>query len=217
MATITIQTRAGSQPVPTVWQGAHLSVHRPPNSKAPGGLSTAPRHWAITHTALGLACCASFDGPKARAIALAQLWDSAFAEIKEPADAGRWRFRKTWGRDCQIAQHGTAEPDGPILPDNPTGADVAHAMARAISGADPLPDSEPIESDQFPARETVAADRLRNGADGLELRWRGKWWPVPTLGEVEAWALFDGTAETPDGRTVEPDHPESWTVLLGVV
>jgi hypothetical protein len=28
---------------------------------------------------------------------------------------------------------------------------------------------------------------------------------------------FDGVAETPDGSRVEPDAPDSWLTLLGVV
>lgn len=46
--------------------------------------------------------------------------------------------------------------------------------------------------------------------------WRGKDYPSPTTGEVREWVM-DSVCETPDGRTVEPDHPDSWLRLLGLV
>jgi hypothetical protein len=212
--TITIRCHSGARTVPVVWRGANLAVHRPPTEK--GGLNTAPRLWAISHAELGLAACARFEGPKAKAVALAKLWDAAFAEITASGDARHWRFRKTWAHDLAVAQRGTSEPDGPVLPDCPTAGDVAAAISAAIAGGyQPVPEDDGAE--QYPARETVAASLLRDGADGLEMIWCGKWWPVPTMGEVEAWALFDGVAETPDGRTVEPDAPDAWPVLLGVI
>ena len=68
---------------------------------------------------------------------------------------------------------------------------------------------------------------LRNGAVGrftrtsdgttvLKLRWRSKWWPVPTMEEVEHWT-FDSLCENPAGDEVEPDADDSWLRLLGLV
>ena len=68
---------------------------------------------------------------------------------------------------------------------------------------------------------------LRDGAVGrmvnrtnqttiLKLRFRRKWWPVPTMDDVQRWTL-DSVCETPDGRMVEPDAPDSWLSLLGLV
>jgi hypothetical protein len=54
------------------------------------------------------------------------------------------------------------------------------------------------------------------GEDRLKLRWHRKWWPVPTLEEVETWTL-DSVCPTPDGDIVEPDHPDAWLSLLGLV
>lgn len=54
------------------------------------------------------------------------------------------------------------------------------------------------------------------GEDRLKLRWHRKWWPVPTLEEVEAWTL-DSVCLTPAGDIVEPDHPDAWLSLLGLV
>jgi hypothetical protein len=66
---------------------------------------------------------------------------------------------------------------------------------------------------------------LRNGAIGrftrkdgtklLKLRWRSRWWPVPSMKQVEFW-VFDSVCETPAGDIVEPDADDSWLTLLGV-
>ena len=68
---------------------------------------------------------------------------------------------------------------------------------------------------------------LRNGAVGrftrkgdgsqvLKLRWRSKWWEIPTMEEVERWT-FDSVCETPAGDIIEPDADDSWLRLLGLV
>ena len=211
-ATITIQCRDQSRSVPAVWVGENLAVHRP---LVKGALSKAARHWAITHTASGLAACSSFDGPKSAAVNLAKLWDKAFGTM-DASNARAWPYCQTWVADVRLAQwHGTERPNGPILPDHPKPSDVAAAVAAAVGAT-----YEPLSADDaeapFPAHETMSADRVRNGSDGLEVSWRGQWWPVPTNGEIET-MIFDALAESPDGRTVEPDHPESWPSILGIV
>jgi hypothetical protein len=42
------------------------------------------------------------------------------------------------------------------------------------------------------------------------------WHVIPSHADALRWTL-DGMAETPDGRTVEPDDPDSWLVFLGLV
>ena len=42
------------------------------------------------------------------------------------------------------------------------------------------------------------------------------WHDVPSIAQLMEWTL-DGVAETPDGSRVEPDAPDSWLTLLGVV
>ncbi|MBR5950881.1 MAG: hypothetical protein IKZ87_05540 [Actinomycetaceae bacterium] len=44
--------------------------------------------------------------------------------------------------------------------------------------------------------------------------WRGRKYETPSLEEIEEWT-YDSVCETPDGDTVEPDHPDSWLRLLG--
>ncbi len=218
MATITIQTRSGNRTTPTVWRGKALAVHRPPSSKDPSGFSTEPRHWAITHHPSGLAACHSFDGSKADAIAIAKLWDGAFCELAaENPDARSWRWAQTWVADIKAAQDPIryGKPSGPVLPDHPTPGDVGRAIAAAVDATyDPPTQAEAEE--QFPAGETVPANRFRTHDGILQIRWAGQWWDVPTLEEIEAWT-FDSICESPKGDSVEPDHPESWLSILGII
>lgn len=209
---LTVQTGNGPREVATVWRGQVLAVHRPVVSD---GKQPAPKRWAITHTPSGLAMAGTIATTKAEAVALAKLWDTAAGEIN-PSNPRGWRYLETWRLDVATVEHRRiAELMGPVLPDHPTASDVAAAVAAAV-GATFEPATEAEAAEPWPAAETVAADRLRNGPQGPEMRWRGQWWPVPSVGEVEGW-LFDSTAETPDGRTVEPDHPEAWPYLLGLI
>ena len=49
-----------------------------------------------------------------------------------------------------------------------------------------------------------------------QITWHGKQYPTPDLEELECWGM-DSVCETPDGDTVEPDHPDSWLSLLGFI
>ena len=42
------------------------------------------------------------------------------------------------------------------------------------------------------------------------------WYDVPTNEEIEEWS-FDSVAFTPDDDEVEPDHPDSWLSILGLI
>lgn len=46
--------------------------------------------------------------------------------------------------------------------------------------------------------------------------WRGEEYEVPDMETIESF-VFDSVCETPDGETVEPDHPDSWLRLLGLI
>jgi len=211
--TVKVATTSGSREIPAVWVGTHLAVHRPVLAD---GAAAAAKRWAVTHTATGLSMGGTLTTTKPEALALAKLWDGAAAEI-DPANPRGWRFLKTWQLDVAVVENRRiAELVGPVLPDCPTAGDVAAAMSAAIGGSF-QPAAEDEGGEPFPAHETMPGDRIRPGEDAWpDVFWRGKWWPVPTLAEVEAWA-FDSVAETPDGRTVEPDHPEAWPRILGVI
>ena len=47
------------------------------------------------------------------------------------------------------------------------------------------------------------------------IEWRGSTYAIPDMETVEDW-IFGETCETPDGQTVEHDHPDGWLRLIGV-
>jgi len=210
---LTIQTKHGPRNVATVWKGSTLSVHRPHTVDGP---SKAPRRWTLTHNASGLSI-STVNVAKADAVALARLWDIAAAAI-DPANPKAWPHLQSFRDD--LGRLGSLPLRGPVvlspmeaLERATTPAEITAAVWQAM-GYNAATETEAAE--QWPAADTVPADLLRSGAAGLEILWRGRWWPVPTLGDVELWCL-DSVAETPDGRTVESDHPEAWPAVLGVI
>ena len=48
------------------------------------------------------------------------------------------------------------------------------------------------------------------------LMWKGQTYEVPDEEQLEEW-VNDCVCETPDGECVEPDHPDSWLSLLGLI
>lgn len=48
------------------------------------------------------------------------------------------------------------------------------------------------------------------------IQWKGDDYEVPNMEALEFWAV-DSVCETPDGEIVEPDNPDSWLALLGLV
>jgi hypothetical protein len=42
------------------------------------------------------------------------------------------------------------------------------------------------------------------------------WYDVPDLEDIEEWT-FDSVCPTPAGDEVEPDHPDSWLSILGLI
>jgi hypothetical protein len=42
------------------------------------------------------------------------------------------------------------------------------------------------------------------------------WYELPTTGEFEEWT-FDSVCPTPAGDEYEPDHPDSWLSILGMI
>ena len=249
--TITLRCIAPDQSVPLNvdvvprWRGRALAVHPPTIDCVP----TKQRGlWAISATSCGLGA-GTFRGPLRDAIALARLWDDAFADAMagstpdNPASLKNWSQRRAWLRQCDR----NADPVGPVDPSHP---DWMHprALADAVTAADG------DGAEQFPARPTITPSGpgrvrfsrvLNNGRERLTdpetgkrtvrmtgdvvafkgpdpltpvLRlWFGqRWHDVPTIAQCMEWS-FDGVAETPDGSRVEPDAPESWLSLLGVV
>jgi hypothetical protein len=224
---------------PARWRGRALAVHAPVNHVRDGKQTRGL--WAITGHVHGLSA-GIFRGPLRDAIALARLWDDAFAaalpETRVTAPSlSRWEHARQWSLQVTGAEPATGP--GPS-------ADAIRTRERVAAvdgdGAEQFP-ATPTMTPAGPGRVRFARrlnngrERLRNPETGkalrmdgdvaafkgpdpltpvLRLRWRGVWVDVPTTAELMEWSL-DGVAETPDGSRVEPDAPNSWLSLLGIV
>lgn len=219
MPVITVQTaHAGPRDIPAKWAGRWLAVHRPVRRD---GLSKTPGLWAVTLKPLGLSG-GEIAAPLAAVLALAKLWDTPDAlwdDVATAADASTWRWRNRWRDDIDRAVYGRPAI-GPreltplqALDSAGTAAEVSAAVAAAM-GAPTLTADE--ESEAYPVVDILPADCVKTEDGWPMVRWRGKWWPAPTVGDVHGWCL-DSVAETPDGRYLEPDNPESWPRILGLI
>ena len=156
--------------------------------------------------------------------------------------ASKWRYRDQWARDLQVAQWGTGFPTGPVdasplqqMQEARTFAELQEATARALSyQPTPVPESlkqYPLEVDFQPelGRLPYLGAVKRSQSGSLWFYWipQGQnyrdqwgdlvgWYQVPTLEEVEQWTFSD-TVPTPADDDLEPDHPDSWLRLLGLI
>ena len=235
---ITVQTATtGPREVPTKWVGDWLAVHRPVRKE---GLSAEPALWTVTLQPLGLSG-GEVAAPLRAVVALARLWDTAAARWDEVAEAGNasaWQWRDRFRDDLQRVRSGRP-PFGPreltpleALESAGTAAEVEAAVRAAMGAPEPMGEAE--TDAQWPAevtRKATGSGAVRRAPDGLLEYWwlpRGRnyteaealslagWFEVPAAGDVETWCL-GSTAETPAGDTVEPDHPDAWPRLLGLV
>ena len=248
------------------WRGAALCVHAPIRD----GVPTPTRgQWTVTSTAYGYAA-GTYHGPLRDAIALARLWDAAFADALAAAPRGAdgipslsaWHQARAWSRQL----NGDAPASGPVDANHgdyrrETDARVDNGRTIGAPTRERVAAADGDGAEQFPATATMTpvvvdgarrvrlARRLPDGrerlrdADGRAVRMNGDvaafrgpdpltpvlrlwfgtpgqtaaaWHDVPSIAQLMEWTL-DGVAETPDGSRVEPDAPESWLSLLGVV
>lgn len=144
--------------------------------------------WSITHYPSGLGAAVRLPISKQNAIALARAWDARFCELTAAADARDWPHREAF---C---------------------AEVARLKAPWQS-IDRIPSSENL----WTSLSLAISRRLSvRAGDSPAIRWRGQWWDAPTDEQLDGWTI-DSVCETPDGRTVEPDAPDSWLRILGLV
>lgn len=237
ITTITITGKSGPQSIPAAWRGDRLAVNRPVLTS---GLSTAPRTWTVTHLGTGLSA-ATVNAPQRVVVALAKAWDcpaAGWEALKVSSDARRWPLARRWRDDVDRAGRGLPVI-GPreltpleALESAGTAAEVEAAVRAAMGAPEPMGEAE--ADAQWPAevtRKATGSGAVRRAPDGLLEYWwlpRGRnyteaealslagWFEVPAAGDVEAWCL-GSTAETPAGDTVEPDHPDAWPRLLGLI
>jgi hypothetical protein len=91
-------------------------------------------------------------------------------------------------------------------------------MARTL-----LSGSERLRNPETGRPVKMSGDVAAFGNDGdpegpaiLRLWWRDAWVDVPTMADFGAWT-FGEQCETPDGTACDPDAPESWLRLCGLV
>lgn len=124
---------------------------------------------------------------KKRAVAIARQWDARFASI-DASDARSWAHCEAWGN-------------------------VVRGINYPSNAGRVEPDDSTATAGELAARAGIPIDQ---GGGVLRIFWRGKFWPAPTDAELDWWT-FDSCCETPDGRTVEPDAPDSWLSILRLV
>ena len=234
---ITVQTATtGPREVPTKWAGDWLAVHRPVRKE---GLSTEPGLWTVTLHPLGLSG-GEVDAPLRAVVAFARLWDTPAArweDVVEAADASAWQWRDCFRDDMGRVRRGRP-PIGPraLTPlERLESAGTAAECEAAVRAAMGAPTSEPDDHrGQWPApvtRKATGAGAVRVGPDGLLEYWwlpRGGnypegealsltgWYEVPQADDLEDQCL-GSVALTPCGDSVEPDHPDAWPRLLGLI
>ena len=194
MATITIQTVAGPRETEARWIGQFLAVHLTKTWDANGPKRGA---YTITYHRAGMAAAHLLCSLKA-AVKLAKAWDLRFSSL-DPKDAKRWGEREAWGYAVREAQ----------------APQIAARLARKQTKR--WLDQEFGAGQDTAAVLAAEAKRPIDQAGGSKLtRWRGQWYALPTDQQLQDWSI-DSVCETPDGRTVEPDHPDSWLRILHLV
>jgi hypothetical protein len=143
--------------------------------------------WVITHRGTGLSA-GTLLTTKANAIKIAKSWDAKFAHITESGTAHSWPHKEAWGN-------------------------LVNSINCPWATGRQDPDDSTATAGELAARAGIPIDQA---GGSLKIQWRGKFWPAPSDAELDFWT-FDSCCETPDGRTVEPDHPESWLRILRLV
>jgi hypothetical protein len=131
--------------------------------------------------------CATLLCSLKKATEVAKNWDARFGLIQTPGDVQEWPHKRAWGN--LVTSVNCPRQNWGIVDESD---DIAAVRAAEIG--------RPIDQ----------AGNVRR------MQWRGKWWQLPTDTELELWVM-DSVCETPDGRTVEPDHPESWLSILNLI
>ena len=62
----------------------------------------------------------------------------------------------------------------------------------------------------------IRRKKMREDGFPTTITWNGEEYEVPSFAEIESW-VYDSVCETPDGCIVEPDHPDSWVRILGLI
>lgn len=175
------------------WRGAALCVHEPIRDGAP---TPTRGRWTITAQAYGYAA-GTYRGRLADAIALARLWDGAFADAlaAAPRDAcgipslSQWSQARAWSRQVS----GDAPPTGPVRADHGDyrrDGDAHGDNGRRIGASPTLPQ---LRADAAAGRPVSLAALSRALSD-----------PAPTPSTRAVAADGDGAEQYPATPTMAP-------------
>lgn len=198
--TISVAVPTGKLEIPALWVGKNTALHRPV-SVSNGGTKATRGLYALTHLESGLSFGFLQTNQK-QAKSIARAWDDRCGTV-DPTDASQWEHREAW---AELLRN---------LNDVWTRTHMATTLkVRQQWGSQAPSNGESQELAMMQAANQGLA--IDQGCNAKRIIWRGQSWPAPTEAELEHWT-FDSVCETPDGRTVEPDHPESWLRILGLI
>lgn len=189
----------GRLQIPALWVGKNTALHCPVSVKN-GGTKATRGTYALTHLESGLSF-GTLNTNQQQAKKIARAWDDRCGSI-DPKNARTWEHREAWGqvlssfneawKRTHIATTTKVREQWGTTKSNVGSQDLAMLLA---------------------AKAGLAIDQAGRSK---KIQWRGKFWTAPSEAELDYWT-FDSVCETPDGRTVEPDAPDSWLRILGLV
>lgn len=196
---IEVAVPSGKLQIPALWVGKNTALHRPV-SVSNGGTKATRGMYALTHLESGLSF-GFLNTNQQQAKKIARAWDDRCGSI-DPKDASQWEHREAWGQ---------------VLSNLNETWKRTH-MATTTKVREQWGQTESNVGSQDLAMLQAANQGLAIDQAGTakKIKWRGRFWTAPTEGELNHWT-FDSVCETPDGRTVEPDAPDSWLSILGLV
>jgi len=189
----------GRMPVDPIWQGQHTFLHKPIDGGT-GQPKQVKATYVLTHADSGLSF-GTLNTNQQQARKIAKAWDDRCGLI-DPKNAKEWEHRAAWGEVLRNLNQSWTRTH------MATTAKVREQWGQTKSNV-----SSQDLALLLAAKAGLAIDQAGRSK---KIRWRGKFWTAPSEAELNAWT-FDSVCETPDGRTVEPDHPESWLRILKLV
>ena len=189
----------GRIPVDPIWQGQNTFLHKPIDGGT-GQPKQVQATYVLTHADSGLSF-GTLNCNQQQAKKIARAWDDRCGSI-DPKNAKEWEHCEAWGQVIRNLNEGWTRTH------IATTAKVREQWGTTKSNVG----SQDLAL-LLAAKQGLAIDQAGRSK---RIKWRGKFWTAPSEAELNVWT-FDSVCETPDGRSVEPDAPDSWLRILGLV
>ena len=189
----------GRIPVDPIWQGQNTFLHKPIDGGT-GQPKQVQATYVLTHADSGLSF-GTLNCNQQQAKKIARAWDDRCGSI-DPKNAKEWEHCEAWGQVIRNLNEGWTRTH------IATTAKVREQWGTTKSNVG----SQDLAL-LLAAKQGLAIDQAGRSK---RIKWRGKFWTAPSEAELNVWTL-DSVCETPDGRSVEPDAPDSWLRILGLV